>query len=58
VFTLFEVVITKRSPTKWENGNTILTHGWEYTRRTAKYQGDRALFLLLAAAIYGPPQPP
>jgi hypothetical protein len=52
--TMFEVVIIKRSPTKWEwrvcdrNGNAIMK-GWEHSRRAAKYKGDRALFLLLAA---------
>jgi hypothetical protein len=39
-FTVFEVVIIKRSPIKWEwhvcdrNGNTIM-HGCELTRRSA-----------------------
>jgi hypothetical protein len=61
-FPMFEVVIIKRSPMKWEwhvcdrNGNTIM-QGWEHTRRAAKYKGDRALFLLLAAGNYEPPQP-
>ena len=28
--------------------------GWEHTRPAAEYRGNRALFLLLAAAHYGP----
>ena len=56
---MFEVVIFKRSPTRWEwqvcdrKGNAIM-RGWEHTRPAAKYRGNRALFLLLAAANYGP----
>jgi hypothetical protein len=56
---MFEVVIFKCSPTRWEwqlcdrKGNAIM-RGWEHTRPAAKYRGDRALFLLLAAAHYGP----
>ena len=56
---MFEVVITKRKPMKWEwevhdrNGATVM-RGWEHTRHAAKYRGDRALFLLLAAAAYDP----
>lgn len=58
---MFEIVIIKRSPKKWEwlvcgrDGQTIM-RGWEPTRQAAKYKGDRALFLLLAAATYGPPK--
>jgi len=33
-------------------------HGWEPTRRAAKYKGDRALFLLWAAGTYSPPLNP
>lgn len=50
---MFEVMIIKRGAMKWEwqvcdrDGNTIM-HGWETTRRAAKYNGDRALFLLLS----------
>ncbi len=60
---MFEVVITRRKPLKWEwqvcdrDGVTIM-RGWEHTRRAAKYRGDRALFLLLAAAAYDPPKAP
>jgi len=56
---VFEVVIFKRSTTRWEwqlcdrKGNAIM-RGREHTRPAAKYRGDRALFLLLAAAHYGP----
>jgi hypothetical protein len=56
---MFEVVIFKRSPTRWEwqvcdrKGNAIM-RGWEHTRSAAKYRGDRSLFLLLAAANHGP----
>jgi hypothetical protein len=56
---MFEVVIFKRGPTRWEwqvcdrKGNAIM-RGWEHTRPAAKYRGDRALFLLLAAANDGP----
>jgi hypothetical protein len=51
---MLEVVVIQRRPTKWTwqvcnaAGTPIMT-GWEKTRRAAKYQGDRALFLLLAA---------
>jgi hypothetical protein len=56
---MFEVVIFKRGWTRWEwqvcdrKGNAIM-RGWEHTRPAAKYRGNRALFLLLAAAHYGP----
>jgi hypothetical protein len=58
---MFEVVIIKRRPTKWEwrvcdAEGTILMHGWETTRRAAKYRGDRGLFLLLASGNYAPPR--
>jgi hypothetical protein len=51
---MFDVVIIKRRATKWEwrvcdRNGTILMHGWEATRRAARYRGDRALFMLLAA---------
>jgi hypothetical protein len=58
---MLEVVIFKRSPTRWEwqvcdrKGNAIMC-GWEHTRAAANYGGDRALFLLLAAANHGPPE--
>ena len=50
---VLEVLITKRSPTKWEwrvcdrYGTTIMG-GFERTRPAAKYRGNRALFLLLS----------
>jgi hypothetical protein len=50
---VLEVIITKRSQTKWEwcvrdrQGATIM-NGSESTRRAAKYRGYRALFHLLA----------
>jgi hypothetical protein len=50
---MFEVAIINRSPAGWEwqvrnrNGAPIM-QGWEKTRAAAKYQGERALFLLLA----------
>jgi hypothetical protein len=50
---VLEVLITKRSPTKWEwrvcdrQGATIV-NGFGRTRRAAKYRGYRALFHLLA----------
>jgi hypothetical protein len=52
---MFEVMITQRSPSKWEwrvcdrHGTTIM-NGFEGTRRAAKFKGDRALFILLAFA--------
>jgi hypothetical protein len=51
---MLEVLITKRSPTKWEwrvcdhHGTTIMG-GFERTRPAARYRGNRALFLLLAS---------
>jgi hypothetical protein len=50
---VLEVLITKRSSTKWEwrvcdrYGTTIMG-GFESTRRAAKYRGNRALFLVLS----------
>lgn len=50
---MLEVLITKRSPTKWEwrvcdrYGTTIIG-GFERTRPAAKYRGNRALFLVLS----------
>ena len=49
---VLEVLITQRSPTKWEwrvcdrSGTTIIG-GFESTRPAAKYRGNRALFLFL-----------
>jgi hypothetical protein len=51
---MLEVVIIERRPTKWKwqvcylEGTPIMS-GWEKTREAARYRGDRALFLLLAA---------
>ena len=60
---MFEVVIIQRNPAKWvwqvrDRGGAVLMHGWEPTRRAAKYKGDRALFLLWAAGTYSPPLNP
>jgi hypothetical protein len=56
---MFEVVIIKRSPTKWEwrvcdHKGAVLLHGWEPTRPAARYRGHRGLFLLLAAVPCSP----
>jgi hypothetical protein len=51
---MFELIIIKHRQTKWEwqvcdsKGN-VRKHGFERNRRLAKYKGERALFLLLAA---------
>lgn len=60
---MFDVAIIKCRPTKWEwqvrdREGTILMRGWETSRRAAKYRGDRALFLLLAASAYDHPGAP
>jgi hypothetical protein len=62
---MFEVVIINRSPNRWEwlvcNTDRIpIMQGWERTRAAAKYQGERALFILLASGwrSYDPPQTP
>ena len=60
---MFEVVIIKRNPAGWEwqvcdRSGTTLMRGWEDTRPAARYHGDRALFLLLAAVTSDPPQRP
>jgi hypothetical protein len=60
---VFDVVIIRRRPNKWvwqvrDRAGTILMHGWESTRDAAKYRGDRALFLLLAATSRSPPKMP
>ena len=51
---MFEVVIINRSPNRREwlvyNRDGIpIVEGWERTRAAAKYQGERALFMLLAS---------
>ena len=53
VLTMLDVAIVERCPTRWEwqvrdRKGTVLIHGWESTRRAARYKADRALFLLLA----------
>jgi hypothetical protein len=51
---MFEVVIIERGPGHWEwqvcgkNGKPVM-NGREKNRKDAKYQGERALFLLLAS---------
>jgi hypothetical protein len=51
---MYELIIIKHSQTKWEwqvcddKGN-VREQGFERNRRIAKYRGERALFLLLAA---------
>jgi hypothetical protein len=49
---MFEVILNKRGRSRWEwqvcdrNGRAIMC-GLEDSRPAAKYQGERALFLLL-----------
>jgi hypothetical protein len=50
---VLEVLIAKRSPTKWEwrvcdRQGTTTMNGFGATRPAAKYRGNRALFHLLA----------
>jgi len=60
---MFEVVLAKRGRSRWEwrvhdpSGKVVMS-GSEKTRPEAKYQGERALFLLLMTTgrIYDPPQ--
>jgi hypothetical protein len=50
--TMFEIVFIGQSPTKWQVRNlagTTIMFGFEKTRRAARYQAERGLFLLLAA---------
>jgi hypothetical protein len=62
---MLEVVLAKRGRSRWEwrvcdsSGRTIMG-GWENSRQAAKYRGDRALFMLLAAVgkAFDPPQTP
>jgi hypothetical protein len=55
-FPIFEVILNKRGR-KWRwcvcttEGKAVM-HGSESSRPAAKYQADRALFLLLLAASY------
>jgi hypothetical protein len=49
---MFEVTLEKRGRSRWwwrvqdPSGKAFMT-GWENSRSEAKYQGERALFLLL-----------
>jgi len=60
---MFEVTLEKRGRSRWWwrvqdlSGKAFMT-GWENSRSEAKYQGERALFLLLMTTgrIYDPPQ--
>jgi hypothetical protein len=50
---MFEVVIIERGPTHWEwqvcgNDGLQIMQGREKTRAEARYQGNRALFSVLA----------
>jgi hypothetical protein len=62
---MFEVVLAKRGRSRWRwrvqdrSGEAVMT-GLENSRPEAKYQGERALFLLLmtTARNYDPPQTP
>jgi hypothetical protein len=51
---MFEVVIIERGPTHWEwqvcdRDGLQIVQGREKTRAEARYQGNRALFSLLAS---------
>jgi hypothetical protein len=51
---MYELIIIKHSQTKWEwqvrdNRGNVRKQGFERNRSVAKYRGERALFLLLAA---------
>jgi hypothetical protein len=58
---MFEVTITEceRSPTEWEwrvsdtSGRPLMV-GWQKSRNDAKYEGERALFNLLASGLNTP----
>jgi len=55
-FSIFEVDLKKRGR-KWRwcvstTNGTVVMQGFESTRPAAKYQADRAFFLLLLAAAY------
>ena len=60
---MFEVVLAKRGRSRWEwqvcdrAGRAIMC-GLEGSRPAAKYQGERALFLLLSAAPRQSEAPP
>jgi hypothetical protein len=60
---MLEMVLTKRGRSRWEwrvydPTGTVVMGGRENSRLEAKYQGERALFLLLMTSgrIYDPPQ--
>jgi hypothetical protein len=61
---MFEMVLTKRGRSRWEwrvhdPSGKVVMGGRENSRLEAKYQGERALFLLLMTTpgrIYDPPQ--
>ena len=51
---MFEIVIIQRGPTHWEwevrnCEGLLIVQGWEKTRAEASYQGNRALFSVLAS---------
>jgi hypothetical protein len=60
---MLDMVLTKRGRSRWEwrvhnpSGKVVMS-GWENSRPEAKYQGERALFLILMTTgrIYDPPQ--
>lgn len=62
---MFEVVLTRRGRSRWDwrvvqPSGKVVMGGREYSRPEAKYQGERALFLLLAhpnAAVRKPIKP-
>lgn len=52
---MFEVILTRRKRFGWrwqvcDQSGKIFAAGFERTRPSAKYQGDRALFFLLSQA--------
>jgi hypothetical protein len=60
---MFEMALTKRGRSRWEwrvfdPSGKLVMRGSEKSRPEARYQGERALFLLLMVPgrIYDPPQ--
>jgi hypothetical protein len=59
---MFEIILARRNRSKWWNwavqgpSGKIIMSGSEKARSEAKYQGERALFLLLMTAhrVYTP----
>lgn len=52
---MFEVILTRRKRFGWrwqvsDHSGKIFADGFERTRPSAKYQGERALFFLLSQA--------